>query len=117
MKIFLVISAALSLFTSATHASQNRQVKVYGQSMLSADDSKIKSCLKSLYASQIQFRKTNGYFTALPEELKLTRYKVCDGLEISTHLVTEDKFRMTAKFNHKVWSVDESKKIQPQERN
>lgn len=111
----LFISIMTFVFASGfAHASQYQTVKLQRSNILTADDSKIKSCLSSLYASQIQFRKLNGYFAALPEELKLTRYKVCDGLEISTHLVTANKFRMTAKFNQKIWSVDESKKIQPQ---
>jgi hypothetical protein len=114
MKFFLTVSALL-IFSQIAPASQYRQLKLYSQSSLSADDSKIKSCLKSLYASQVQFRKSKGYFATLPAELKLTRYKVCEGLEISTHLVTEDKFKMTATFNHKTWSVDQNQNIRPQE--
>lgn len=114
MKIFFVVTTFACL-AGIVQASQYQPAKAYNsKSILSSDDSKIKSCLKSLYASQIRFRKSNGYFTALPDDLKLTRYKVCDGLEISTHLVTEDEFKMTAKFNHKIWSVDENKNIQPQ---
>lgn len=114
MKNFLIVSALL-LFSQLAPASQYRQLKLYSQNALSADDSKIKSCLKSLYASQVQFRRSKGYFATLPAELKLTRYKVCDGLEISTHLVTQDKFKMTATFNHKTWSVDQNQNIRPQE--
>lgn len=114
MKIFLTVSAFL-FFSQFAPASQYRQIKLYSQTTFTADDSKIKSCLKSLYASQVQFRKSKGYFTALPAELKLTRYKVCEGLEISTHLVTEDRFKMTATFNHKSWSIDQNQNIRPQE--
>lgn len=113
MKSFIIFSAFL-LLSNFTLASPYRQLKVYSHDALTKDDSKITSCLKSLYASQIQFRKSKGYFATLPQELGLTRYKVCDGLEISTHLVTESRFRMTAKFNHKIWSVDENKNITPQ---
>lgn len=116
MKSFFVVTA-LAFLSLTIQASQYRQVKPYASNVFTADDSKIKSCLNSLYASQIQFRKTKGYFAALPEELELTRYKVCDGLEISTHLVTDNKFKMTAKFNHRTWSIDESHNIQPQRKN
>lgn len=113
MRIFVVVSA-IFFISSLACATPYRQIKVYQQNSISADDSKIKSCLKSLYASQMQFRKSKGYFSALADDLKLTRYQVCDGLEISTHMVTESKFKMTAKFNHKIWSVDEHKNILPQ---
>ncbi len=114
MKIFLTVSALL-IFSQFAPASQSHQFKLYSQKEFSTDDSKIKSCLKSLYASQVRFRKSKGYFATLPIELKLTRYRVCEGLEISTHLVTQDKFKMTATFNHKTWSVDQNLNIRPQE--
>lgn len=113
MRFFLSF-VLISCFFSAIEASSYQNLKLYSRNQLTADDSKIKACLKSLYASQIQFRKTNGYFTAVADQLKLNRYQVCDGLQISTHMVTENKFKMTAKFNHRIWSVDEGKKIQPQ---
>lgn len=113
MKTFLTVSALL-LFSEFAPAIQYQQIKFYSQNTFSADESKIKSCLKSLYVSQVQFRKSKGYFATLPAELKLTRYKVCDGLEISTHLVTQDKFKMTATFNHKTWSIDQNQNIRPQ---
>ena len=113
MKI-LVLTFFIITMTVQTNASQYQYVKVYNQK-ISRDDSKIKSCLAGLYASQIQFRKNKGYFATLPDELNLTKYPVCDGLEISTHFVSDSSFRMTAKFNHKIWSVDQSKNIQQQQ--
>ena len=102
-------------FAYQSDASQYQYVRMYNQTKMSPDDSKIKSCLAGLYASQMRFRKSKGYFATLPNELNLTKYKVCDGLEISTHYVSDSSFRMTAKFNHKIWSVDQSKNIQQQQ--
>ncbi len=111
---FVILSFFIMTMSAYSYASQYQYVKVYNQK-ISRDDTKIKSCLAGLYASQIQFRKNKGYFATLPDELNLTKYPVCDGLEISTHFVSDSGFRMTAKFNHKIWSVDESKKIQQQQ--
>ena len=112
--ISFLITLLTSFLMTPAQSSQYQYVKVYDQKKITADDSKIKSCLAGLYSSQIQFRKAKGYFATLPNELNLTRYKVCDGLEISTHFVSDSHFRMAAKFNHKIWSIDESKNIQQQ---
>ena len=111
----IFVATIIFCITSLSLASQYQYVRMYNQPKMSPDDSKIKSCLAGLYTSQIKFRKSKGYFATLPTELNLTKYRVCDGLEISTHYVSDSHFRMTAKFNHKVWSVDQSKNIQQQQ--
>lgn len=107
----LIMAIFVTFLSCICVASQYQYVRMYNQTKITPDDSKIKSCLKGLHASQLQFHKAKGYFATLPNELNLTKYRVCDGLEISTHFVSDNGFRMTAKFNHKIWSVDQSKNI------
>ncbi len=106
----------LSLFTyflifHQAQASPHQNQKMYDQKIFKSDNDKIKYCLAGLYDRQIKFRQAKGYFATLPNELDLNKYRVCDGLEISTHYVSDSAFKMTAKFNQKVWSVDQLKTI------
>lgn len=109
-----MIRVLILFFSLSAFASPYQQVKMYDQKKFSSDIDKIKSCLAGVYLSQVQFRKSKGYFAALPEELKLNKYQACDGLEISTHFVSDSRFKMTAKFNGKVWSIDQAKAIHQQ---
>lgn len=113
-KKFFTVAVTI-FFSSLAVASHGNQLQLYSKNKISNEDLKIKSCLKNLYTSQQRFRKSKGYFAALPAELNLTRYKDCEGLEISTHLVTQDRFKMTATSNHKTWSIDQNQNIRPQE--
>lgn len=99
-----------SLITLQIQASPYQVTKAYDKDF-KTENEKIRSCLTGLYNSQIQFRRIKGYFATLPNELKLNKYKGCDGLEISTHFVSDSAFKMSAKFNHKVWLVDQSRAI------
>mgnify|MGYP000494613682 CR=1 FL=1 len=102
LKVISII--AISLMTLQIQASPNQMTKAYDNDF-KTENEKIKSCLTGLYNSQIQFRRIKGYFATLPNELKLNKY------EISTHYVSDSAFKMTAKFNRKIWLVDQSKTI------
>ena len=108
LKVISII--VISLMTLQIQASPNQMTKAYDKDF-KTENEKIRSCLTGLYNSQIQFRRLKGYFATLPNELKLNKYKGCDGLEISTHYVYDSAFKMSAKFNRKIWLVDQSKTI------
>jgi hypothetical protein len=73
-------------------------------------ESKIKSCLSSIYIAQDYFHRVNGRFSATKNEL--TKLYSCTGLEIKAEYADQKEFRFVATADSKTWAVDESKRIE-----
>ena len=73
-------------------------------------DSKIKTCLSSIYIAQDYFHRANGRFSKVKESL--SKLNSCAGLIVSAEYADEKEFRFIAKTDSKIWSIDETKRIE-----
>lgn len=72
---------------------------------------KIKSCLAGIYTGQIKFYESKKSYTLNPAEFGLSSNMACNGLDVSAEFANEIEFKVVAKSNTDVWSVDEKKMI------
>jgi hypothetical protein len=74
-------------------------------------DEKIKSCLASIYASQVNYYRSSGKYTSRTENLGVDRNQTCNGLYIYTNVANEKEFKITAQFGRNIWTVDQTKTL------
>ena len=94
IKYFLV--AAIASVSNSSFASQS--------------NSKIKSCLASIYLAQDNYHRINRRYAQGREELK--EINACSGLTLSADYADTNEFKFVAKNDSETWSVDESKNIE-----
>ena len=73
-------------------------------------NSKVKSCLASIYLAQDNFHRINRRYAQAREEL--TQVNACTGFVLSADYADKNEFKFVAKSNTQAWTVDDSKNIE-----
>jgi hypothetical protein len=76
-----------------------------------ASTEKIKDCLNSLYADQIEFHKRSGRYAAHVDQLHNSEREACYGMVLRLSRKTGQDFHISAEMGGEVWTITQEKKL------